>query len=284
MTDRIHNPAARRLAIQGELTSKGAVSVEALSKRLGVSVATIRRDLSLLEDEGHMRRTHGGAVITAPRGADQDFALREEVDPEAKRTIAVHAAGLIEPDSTLFMNDGSTILALAREIAAQRVKLMVVTPGVNVATFLSECPTVSTYLLGGHLRHRTLGTSGAFAERMLDAFNADTAFIALDAFNADTAFIAAEGFDPEFGLTYSYETDATLARLMSERASRTVVLATARKLNQRDRITALPVSAVDILITDSDAPDVLASYQDTGVEVITAEPRDDEGLLAVGRI
>ena len=272
MTDRIHNPAARRLAIQGELMSKGTVSVEALSKRLGVSVATIRRDLSLLEDEGHMRRTHGGAVITAPRGADQDFALREQVDPEAKRTIASHAAGLIEPDSTLFMNDGSTILALAREIAAQRVKLMVVTPGVNVATFLSECPTVSTYLLGGHLRHRTLGTSGAFAERMLDAFN------------ADTAFIAAEGFGPEFGLTYSYETDATLARLMSERASRTVVLATARKLSQRDRITALPVGAVDVLITDSDAPDILAAYQDAGVEVITAQPRDDEGLLAVGRI
>ncbi len=272
MTDRIHNPAARRLAIQGELMSKGTVSVETLSKRLGVSVATIRRDLSLLEDEGHMRRTHGGAVITAPRGADQDFALREQVDPEAKRTIASHAAGLLEPDSTLFMNDGSTILALAREIVAQRVKLMVVTPGVNVATFLSECPTVSTYLLGGHLRHRTLGTSGAFAERMLDAFN------------ADTAFIAAEGFGPEFGLTYSYETDATLARLMSERASRTVVLATARKLSQRDRITALPVGAVDVLITDSDAPDILAAYQDAGVEVITAEPRDDEGLLAVGRI
>ncbi len=272
MTDRIHNPAARRLAIQGELMSKGVVSVEALSKHLGVSVATIRRDLSLLEDEGHMRRTHGGAVIAAPRGADQDFALREQVDPEAKRTIALHVVRLIEPDSTLFMNDGSTILALAREIVAQRVKLMVVTPGVNVATFLSECPTVSTYLLGGHLRHRTLDTSGAFAERMLDAFN------------ADTAFIAAEGFSPEFGLTYSYETDATLARLMSERASRTVILATARKLNQRDRITALPASAVDILITDSGAPDTLDAYQDAGVEVITAQPRDDEGLLAVGRI
>ncbi len=272
MTDRIHNPAARRLAIQGELMSKGVVSVEALSKHLGVSVATIRRDLSLLEDEGHMRRTHGGAVIAAPRGADQDFALREQVDPEAKRTIALHVVRLIEPDSTLFMNDGSTILALAREIVAQRVKLMVVTPGVNVATFLSECPTVSTYLLGGHLRHRTLGTSGAFAERMLDAFN------------ADTAFIAAEGFSPEFGLTYSYETDATLARLMSERAERTIVLATARKLNQRDRITALPVDAVDILITDSDAPDILAAYRNAGVEVITAQPRNDDSLLAVGRL
>ena len=269
MTNRTHTPAARRLAIQSELMSKGAVSVEALSKRLGVSVATIRRDLSLLEDEGHMRRTHGGAVITAPRGADQDFALREQVDPDAKRAIALEAARLIEPDSTLFMNDGSTVLALAREIVAQRVQLMVVTPGVNVATFLSESSSVSAYLLGGHVRHRTLGTSGAFAERMLEAFN------------ADTAFLAAEGFSPNFGLTYSYECDATLARLMSGRAERTIVLATARKLTQRDRITALPVGAVDTLITDCDADDVLAAYREVGVEVITARSRPAESVMAV---
>jgi len=253
-----HNPAARRLAIQSELMSKGAVSVDALSRLLGVSLATVRRDLSQLEDEGLMRRTHGGAVIIAPRGADQDFALREQVDSDAKRRIARRAVEMIEPDSTLFMNDGSTIFALAREIVAQRIKLMIVTPGVNIATFLSECPTVSTYLLGGHLRHRTLGTSGDFAERMLDAFN------------ADTAFIAAEGFSPKYGLSFSYETDATLARLMCERAERTVILATERKLNQRDRITAFPADAADLLITDCDTPKILTAYRDVGINVVAA--------------
>lgn len=261
--ERTHNPAVRRLAIQSELLSKGAVSVEALSQRLGVSLATIRRDLSQLENEGHMRRTHGGAVIIAPRGADQDFALREQVDPEAKETIARHAVDLIEPDSTLFMNDGSTIFALAREIVARRIKLMIVTPGVNIATFLSECPTISTYLLGGHLRHRTLGTSGAFAERMLQAFN------------ADIAFIAAEGFSPKYGLSYSYETDAALARLMSERAEQTVVLATQRKLNQRDRIIALPAEAADVMITDCNDSEVLNRYREAGLNVTMALRQED---------
>ena len=64
------------------------------------------------------------------------------------------------------------MLALAREIVAARIKLMVVTPGVNIATFLSESPAVSVYLLGGRLGHKSLGTSGDFAERMLETFNA----------------------------------------------------------------------------------------------------------------
>ncbi len=265
MSDRAYNPGARRLAMQRELMSKSAVSVEALSRLLGASVATIRRDLSILEDEGLVRRTHGGAVIEAPRGADQAFALREQLDAEAKRAVARRAAGLIEPDSTLFMNDGSTILALAREIVATRTRLMVVTPGVNIATFLSESAAISVYLLGGHLRHRTLGTSGTFAERMLGAFN------------ADIAFIAAEGLEAAAGLTYSYEYDATLARLMSERAEKTVVLATARKLTQRDRIVAMSTACVNVLVTDCADAATLAPFADAGIEVMIAQAEEAAG-------
>lgn len=264
MTDRIHNPAARRLFIQRELTLDGAVSVEALSKMLGASVATIRRDLSVLESEGLIRRTHGGAIIEAPRGADQEFALREQLDAEAKRAIARAAMHFVEPDATLLMNDGSTILAVAREIVAARMRLTVVTPGVNIATLLSESPGITVYLLGGNLRHRTLGTSGAFAERMLAAFN------------ADAALIAAEGFTLKEGLTYSYESDATLARSMSERSSKTVVLATTRKLSQRDRITALPASEIDVLVTDCSDPRIVGSFAETGIEVIKAAIPESE--------
>ena len=176
----------------------------------------------------------------------------------------------VEPDTTLFMNDGSTVLALAREIVAARIKLMVVTPGVNIATFLSESPAVSVYLLGGRLGHKSLGTSGDFAERMLETFN------------ADAAFIAAEGFSAGAGLTYSYESDAALARLMSAQAERTIVLATARKLGQRDRIMALPPGRVDVLITDSHDRTSLGPFLDAGIEAVTAPLDDDESLaLAV---
>jgi len=246
----------RRLAIQRQLTTAGAVSVEALSRMLGASVATIRRDLNDLEEEGLIRRTHGGATIEAPRGADQEFALREQVDADAKRAIAAAALRFVEPDTTVLMNDGSTMLAIAREIVASDIRLTVVTPGVNVATLLSEAPGVTVYLLGGNLRHRTLGTSGVFAERMLSVFN------------ADVALIAAEGFTPADGLTYSYEADAALAELMHQRATRTVVLATTRKLNQRDRIAAIPTAKIDYLITDCDDPSTLAPFAAAGLQVI----------------
>lgn len=243
------------MSIQRQLMVDGAVSVEALSKTLGASVATIRRDLNELEAEGLIRRTHGGATVEAPRGADQEFALREQMDADAKRWIGAAAMRFIEPDMTVLMNDGSTLLAVAREIVSSRRRLTVVTPGVNIATLLSESSTINVYLLGGNLRHRTLGTSGVFAEKMLSTFN------------ADLALIAAEGFTPADGLTYSYEADATLAELMHQRAKKTVVLATSRKLHQRDRIRALPASSVHFLITDSNSS-VLLDFRKEGIEII----------------
>ena len=250
------NTAGRRSAIQRRLLLEGAVTVEALSRDLGVSEATVRRDLTALAEDGSIRRTHGGAVVEAARGADQAFALREQLDAEAKRAIARRALAFVDPDRTLFMNDGSTVLALARELVAERIAVTVVTPGVNIATYLSESPAITAYLLGGRVRHRTLGTSGGFAEEMLATFN------------ADVAFVAAEGLSVRDGLTFSYESDARLARSMSERASRTIVLATARKLGQRDRITALPAPAIDLLVTDCADRDRLACFSDMGMEVV----------------
>jgi DeoR/GlpR family transcriptional regulator of sugar metabolism len=246
------------MAIQRQLILDGAVSVEALSRKLDASVATIRRDLSAMEEDGLIRRTHGGAVIHAPRGADQAFALREQADSEAKRAIAQRALQLIEPDQTVLMNDGSTMLALALEIVASTMPLTVVTPGVNVATRLAERSTITSYLLGGRVRHLTLATSGSFAESMLASFN------------ADTAFIAAEGLSTRRGLSFSYETDAELARLMAAHADRTVVLATARKLQQSDRITALPLSAINTLVTDCTDEAILAAFAGSGIEVLRA--------------
>jgi len=259
MPERTRNPAARRAAIQRQLLLDGSVAVETLSREFGVSVATIRRDLTVLDEEGEIRRTHGGAISKAPRGADQAFALREKVDPGAKRAIARKALELFEADQTLFMNDGSTILALARELVATGMPFTVATPGINVATTLAENPEIETYLLGGRVRHRILGTSGDFTERMLRAFN------------GDVAFIAAEGFSPSQGLTYSYESDAKIARLMMEQSLTTVVLATARKLGQRDRITAIPAEAVDMLVTDCNDAELIDGFSNLGVTVVVAD-------------
>ena len=193
MTIKNQIPSHRHAAIQRQLLMDGTVSVDSLARKLGVSVATIRRDLTTLDKSGAVLRTHGGATIPEPRGVDQAFALREQIDIDGKRFIARVAVGLIEADQTLFMNDGSTMLALAYEIVASDMALTVFTNGVNIATTLSENPKIVTYLAGGLVRHRTFGTTGDFAEQMLTTIN------------ADVAFIATEGFSIAEGLTHSYE-------------------------------------------------------------------------------
>jgi len=235
---RFRNPASRREKIQRQLLQSGTISVHELVNNLGVSAATIRRDLTLLDHEGTIQRTHGGAVASPARGADQKFYLREQIDIDAKRLIASAAYQSIIPEQTIFMNDGSTIMALARELLASKHKLVIATPGVNIATTLSENTLITVYLAGGIVRHRTLGTSGNFANQMLKAINADIAFLSPD------------GFSAQNGVTFSYEADSVLAKTMHHNASKTIVLATSQKLNTRDRITAIEAEKIDVLITD----------------------------------
>lgn len=262
MSEKNQNLAGRRAAIQRQLLFDGIVDVESLARNLGVSLATIRRDLTALEEEGSIRRTHGGATAVASRGADQAFALREQIDSEAKRQIAREAMGFLEADQTIFMNDGSTLLALAREMVASDLALTVATPGVNIATTLSENPKIDAYLAGGLVRHRALGTTGDFVEQMLSVIN------------ADTAFIAAEGFSPDEGLTFSYEADAKIAQTMIRKTIKTVVLATTRKLGQRDRMTAFPASGIDVLITDCEDDTITGGFRKLGITVVIASAQD----------
>ena len=264
MIDIIRNPAARRSAIQKKLLLDGSVSVEFLSQALGVSVATIRRDLTSLENDGAVQRTHGGATVSSPRGAVQAFALREQIDSREKRQIAHAACDLVVPDQTLFMNDGSTVLALAQVLVAADFSLTVATTGLNTATSLSENHRIDTYLTGGLVRHKTLGTTGDFVEKMLSQIN------------ADMAFIAAEGFSVSEGLTFSYEADANIARIMKEKARKTIVLLTSRKLGKSDRMTAFSASGIDVLITDCEDESLIGPFKNIGISVIVASKENHD--------
>ena len=116
MENNIRIPSARRTAILRKLLLDGAVSVETLAQELGVSVATIRRDLTTLENKGSVRRTHGGATVTAPRRADKAFALREQIDRQGKRMIARtagHFSSIHTLGAYIFSNPSLTVLLYA---------------------------------------------------------------------------------------------------------------------------------------------------------------------------
>jgi DeoR/GlpR family transcriptional regulator of sugar metabolism len=237
------------------------VSVDELCDLVQASPATIRRDLAHLQDSLGIERTHGGAAMQALRPAEQNFAYRESQDMDEKRGIAAAALAAIPAGSTIFMNDGSSIMAIAKAIVAAGIEVFVATPAVNVATKLSENPKATVCLLGGFVRQTSLATSGPFAEAMAAQINADIAFISPDGLTADA------------GLSFTHAADAALAKCMASRAQHVVAIAVASKLTRTERIAALPAAAVHEVITGCSDESVLQGLRRRGVKLTQVQPR-----------
>ena len=252
------NPIARRRILRRELAVRGAVSVAELSTILGASAATVRRDLDALAREGVVERGYGGAAPRASRPAEEALAIRERKDVDEKRGIARAAAGLIKPGETVFLNDGSTVMALARELAVAELELFVVTCAVNVAHLLAENPRLNVCLLGGFVRRSSLATSGPFAEGMLEQFNADVAVLSSDAFSVAD------------GMSFANADDALLSRKMAVRARRCIAMVTSAKLSSTARLTGVPLGEIDVLVTDAATPALQHELGAAGIAVVVA--------------
>jgi len=258
MNSRKRNPLARRRALSREIAMRGAVSVADLCELLGASPATIRRDLAALAQDGVVNRSYGGAAVRSVRPAEEALAVREQKYLQDKQEIARAAVDLIKSGDTLFLNDGSTILALARDIALTDLELFVATPAVNIAHTLSNNPNITVCLLGGFVRRTSLATGGHFAESMVDQINADLALLSCDAFNATE------------GMCFMHPEDAALARKMTAKAKRTVALVHSAKFDWRARISSVPVTDIDVLVTGDMRPDLERELRQANVEIVAA--------------
>ncbi|MBM3573828.1 MAG: DeoR/GlpR transcriptional regulator, partial [Alphaproteobacteria bacterium] len=247
-----------------ELAVRGAVSVAELSELLGASPATIRRDLVALEREGVAQRSYGGAAMRAVRPAEEALAVRAHKHVHEKHAVARAALAVVKPGDTLFLNDGSTILALARELAASDIELFIVTSAVNVAHLLVANPKLTVCLLGGFVRPTSLASGGPFAEAMIEQFNADLALLSCDAFS------------PAEGMSFMHAEDAAVARRMAARAKRCVGLVISPKFSWSARVTGVPLTEIDALVTDAIAPDLAAVLARAEIDILDgrrAQPR-----------
>lgn len=139
----------RREQICEFVLERGYVDVAELGQILNANVATIRRDLAKLETEGAVRRVHGGAYAQATHaGVEVDFGLRMNFHTDAKRRLAKKTAAVIENGDTLYIDAGSTVLAVAEELA-DRHSLVVVTNSLAVADALRAAKGISLFVVGG---------------------------------------------------------------------------------------------------------------------------------------
>ena len=253
----------RRELILAEVRA-GNGHVEALAERLDVSVATIRRDLRRLVEEGRITRTYGGAVAS-PRALELTLEEKELSYRRQKDAIARLAAGQVTEGEVIILDAGTTTGRLAWHLRERR-NLTVVTNGLSVLLALRDADGVEVVVLGGQLRHVNQALIGGLAEANLRQVM------------ADRVFLGADGLAPDRGLNCPTLAQATLKGLMLHRAREAYVVADHSKLVSWRFPYVTPLDRPWTLITDDQvAEDLVQPYRRRGTEVMLAEVGDREG-------
>ncbi|MFE5717343.1 DeoR/GlpR family DNA-binding transcription regulator [Streptomyces erythrochromogenes] len=245
------------------LVERGELEVEPAAEALGVSAATIRRDLDQLAEQQLLVRTRGGAVL---HGVSYELPLRYRTSRRAaeKSRISGAVAALVTPGEVIGLTGGTTTTEVARALAGRpdlaqgSPALTVVTNALNIAGELVIRPQFKIVLTGGVARPQSYELTGPLAEQVLGQLAVDTAVLGVD------------GFDPQDGAGTRHEDEASVNRLLCERARRVVVAADSSKLGVRAFARICATSAVDVLVTDTGlAPTVARAFTAAGVEVVT---------------
>lgn len=260
MAQAVSSNERRAQVILQELLRAGKVTVGPLAKRLKVSTATIRRDLSELEGRGLLRRSHGGAVTIQPLLYEpfrhtSNYQEQERQRIAEKRRIGLVAAEFVGDGDFLAIGAGTTATQVARSISLRK-GLTVLTNAINVAMELSHRDDLKVIVTGGFLSGDWFALVGPGAIQSVGEIFADKVFVGVD------------GIHPEHGLTTNYPDQATIHRAMLRQARRRIVVADHRKLGAIASALICPLDGVDVLITDKGATaEALAPFVAAGIEV-----------------
>lgn len=211
----------RASAIRQHLFAQGHSSIAQIAEAVGASEPTVRRDLLVLEADGQVQRTHGGARIADASGVEVAFESREQINLPAKRAIGDAAYRLLRPDTAVFMDAGTTVLQLARRLRLNPMPLRVFTNCLPVAQVLMPIPEIIVTLLGGTLRPQNASMVGILAEEALERLWFDQLFLGVGAIGEDGHIYSAD------------EQEARINARMLTRTDTPIVLADAGKFGQR---------------------------------------------------
>ena len=231
----------RRQHILSRIQSEGRVLVDELSRTLGISRITIRKDLERLQDKGLVQRTHGGALrLQSHALLDPSLQEKRKQHSEEKQRIAKAAVRMVEEGQCVMLDSGTTTAAIARELK-KFSQLTVITNALNIAAELAST-NLEVILIGGSLRKNSFSLVGPLAEDVLHEMHSDILFLGVD------------GFDPEIGVTTPNLLESRVNRAMVKAARRVVAVCDSTKFKRRSLSRIVPPSAVHAVITDRDLP------------------------------
>lgn len=250
-------------AIRSHLYANGFSSIQSLADSVGASLATIRRDLTLLEREGAVDRVHGGARIAEGSSVEVAFQERAKRNLAAKRAIAAAAYGMLAPHATIFLDAGTTVLQLARLIRINPLPLRIFTNGLAVAQEFLNIPNLEVALLGGQVRSENASTVGPQAEAMLQSLWFDQLFLGVSAIGED-------------GAIYSVDSaEANLNRCMLARSAQRFLLADSSKFGNMATFRVAPLTEARVVTDGALQSSWRGLLADLGVEATIADAGGD---------
>lgn len=246
----------RRKIIREHIDKYGEATIAELTELCGdCSSMTLWRDIKQFEGDGSVMRTRGGIVAVnriQPKNEGL-YSARAMINRTAKREIAKKALELISQETSIFMDSGSTVMALAEILPNKHYVIM--TSGANIAIELSQRSLCEVTCIGGLISANTLSFSGPQAESFLDGVN------------LNVALVAASGYARESGFTCGSYAEAQLKKKVIQKASKVIMLMDTSKIGSVFPFTFAAVKDVDVLVTEGINKDIFDDMDDCRNEI-----------------
>jgi DeoR/GlpR family transcriptional regulator of sugar metabolism len=250
----------RRAKIMDLLGRNKSVLVKDLCALFSVTGETVRKDLSILEQEGKLIKTYGGAYIHQGVRNEVDISIRESLLTEAKASIGRACAELVRHGDTVSLDESTTCLAIARHLTGID-GLTVVTNSLKIANHLSAHSSCRLHLVGGKLDRKTQCFVGPTAEE------------ALCTYYVDKAFVSCRGLSREGDVTDGLPVNGSLRRLMLSRAKERYLVADRTKLGLTTFYRISGFENLDAVILDTLDDDWSEFFAQRGIRVVEAMPK-----------
>ncbi len=234
-------PKERQQAILDYLQIHGKTPVDQLAVHFSTTGTTIRKDLTVLEEENKVLRTYGSVVLIGNDEAELPIANKANINLDIKRKIAYAAVELLKDGDSMIMDSGSTVLQMI-PFLSKLENLTVMTNSLHIINALTNLDRDYELLMcGGTYRSKSASFHGILAESTFDKFSFDKLFIGTD------------GFDLNVGLTTFNEVHG-VSKAMCNAAKEIIVLTDSSKFSRRSPNVVCPLEKISVIITDKGIP------------------------------
>jgi len=249
----------RQHRISAILSENGIVQVSRLAEEFGVSELTIRRDLDQMEENGLLKRTHGGATILRNMNAEPHYMQKAAMFAEEKKRIAQKAVELVEDDDIVMVNSGTTASAVLKALLESGRTITIITNNIDVLIHPDTTGKCTIILTGGVYRSRSRSLSGALSTEPLEKMYANKAFIGVD------------GISEEAGLTTPIYEESIVSRMMLKHTTgKAFVITTHNKIGVISNYQIARSDEIFGIITDKEGADYFRSDSNIKAEIIEA--------------